>query len=62
MNTGEGWGRMLPTTSYSRTSNKPDSVVIDIDFDPTTFTVETDDHRVPFYTIPTHNYFTVLGN
>ena len=26
--------RMLPTTSYSRTANKPDSVAIDIDLDP----------------------------
>ena len=54
--------RMLPTTSYSRTSNKPDSVVIDIDVDTAPSSKESVDHHVPFYTIPTHNYFTVLGN
>ena len=54
--------RMLPTTSYSRTSNKPDSVVIDIDVDTASSTKEPVDRHVPFYTIPTHNYFTLLGN
>ena len=51
--------RLLPTTSYPRTSNIPESVIIDIEVDPDHC---TDDHRVPLYTIPTNNYFTVLGN